>query len=75
MDKHTIESMLVQLAVLCKKAMFKTTSGYEAEYAAAIGRETQTTLKNIDSYSEVELLNIVAQAKRYMSEMNTIISA
>ena len=75
MDRQTVESMLVKLAVLCKKAIFQTTSGYEAEYAAAIGKETQETLKNLNSYSSTELSNIVAQVKRYMSEMYTIISA
>lgn len=75
MNKQTVKDMLVQLAVLCKKSMFKTTSGYTAEYASAIGRETQTTLKNIDSYSSIELSNIVVQVQRYMVEMNSIISA
>ena len=75
MDRQTVESMLVKLAVLCKKVMFKTTNGYEAEYAAAIGRETQSTLRNINNYSQAELSNIARNISKYTTEMNAIMTA
>lgn len=75
MDIKSIEDQLVQLAVLCRKVMFKTTSGYEAEYASAIGREAQSTLLNLHTFSNPELTNIARNIANYTAEMNSIISA
>lgn len=55
--------------------MFKTVSGYVAEYAASIGRKTQAALASLKNYTDAELSNIASNTAKYIAEMTNIINA
>lgn len=69
---NRVKQKLVDTIIECRKAMFKTTSGYESEYAASIGKELQATLRNIDKYSNIELHNIMMNVIQYESIVRRI---